>query len=418
MKLLTKYNRVNVIATLIVLLFSATCYYFVLRRVLIHQLDKDLKVEEKEIKDFIKENNHLPEPTDYKDEQEEFISTDDKNVKRNFSNVNIFNKEHDEIFSYRQLEFPAVVAGKNFKIQVRKSQAETDDLIELILKITLGMVLILLVTLFLINRFFLNKLWRPFNATLQQMKKFNLSGKENVQLQQSTITEFTELNSAVTIMTKRVSQDYDEIKNFTENASHEIQTPLAIIKSKLELLSQSEALKEEQMNTIQSIYEASNRLSKLNQSLILLTKIDNQQFHENEKIDISLLINNHLNNYEELIAAKSISLKKNIEENIQLTMNEALAEILISNLITNAIKHNIEKGSINITLTPYALIIENSGQALDSDPMEMFERFKKDKVSSESLGLGLSIVKKICDRYGFTIQYNYADLLHTTTINF
>ncbi|HEY8690851.1 MAG TPA: HAMP domain-containing sensor histidine kinase, partial [Chitinophagaceae bacterium] len=339
MKLLAKYNRVNLITTIIILLVSAVCYYFLIRSVLITQLQKDLKVEELEIKDFIKENSRLPDPTNYKDEQEEFIPSDEQKIERRFNSVNIFNKKHKEDITYRQLQFPISVAGHQYKILVRKSEEETDDLIKLIVMITLGILFILLVALFLINRLFLNNLWKPFNTTLQQIKQFNLSGKEKLHLEQSNISEFTELNNAVTIMTNRVSQDYDEIKNFTENASHEIQTPLAIIKSKLELLSQSENLKEEQMNTIQSVYEATNRLSKLNQSLILLTKIDNQQFKESEEVNISILINKHLSNYEELIAAKLITIKKNIDDNVKMNMNETLAEILISNLITNAIKH-------------------------------------------------------------------------------
>ncbi len=418
MKLLSKYNRVNIIATIIVLFVSAICYYFLIQSVLITQLDKDLKVEELEIKDFIKENNRLPDPTNYKDEQEEFIPSGNQKADRRYTSVDIFNKEHHEDVSYRQLQFPVLIAANQYKILIRKSQEETDDLIQLIVIITLGILVILLVTLFLINRFLLNKLWKPFNSTLQQIKQFNLSGKEKVQLEQSDINEFTELNDAVRIMTGRVSRDYDEIKSFTENASHEIQTPLAIIKSKLELLSQSENLKEEQMNSIQSVYEATNRLSKLNQSLILLTKIDNQQFRESEEVNISSLINKHLTNYEELITAKFITIKKNIEDNVKMNMNEVLAEILISNLITNAIKHNIDKGIIEITLSNNHLLISNTGLPLKIDPSELFERFKKDKVSSESLGLGLSIVKKICERYSYGIKYNYSDTLHTITINF
>jgi signal transduction histidine kinase len=264
----------------------------------------------------------------------------------------------------------------------------------------------------------LGKLWKPFNSTLQQIKQFNLSGKDQVHLEQTNINEFTELNNAVSLMTKRVSQDYDEIKNFTENASHEIQTPLAIIKSKLELLSQSENLNEEQMNSIQSISETTSRLSKLNQSLILLTKIDNKQFRETEQVDISELALHHLNNYEELLHAKNITVTKNIEPNLKLVMNENLAEILIINLITNAIKHNIDNGSIQIKITMNSFSVTNTGLELESDPSELFERFKKDKVNSDSLGLGLSIVKKICERYGFEITYHYSGLLHTTTINF
>ena len=350
MKLLSKYNRVNVIATIIVLLLSAIFYYFFIKAALIHQLDKNLKVEEREITDYIRENNRLPEPSNYKDEQEEYSQINDTKIIRTFKSVDLFNREHHEYISYRQLEFPVTVAGKLYKVDVRKSQEETEDLVQLILKITLAMVLLLLIILFLINRFVLGKLWKPFNFTLQQIMQFNLSGKDEVQLQQTDINEFTELNSAVSVMTKRASQDYNEIKNFTENASHEIQTPLAIIKSKLELLSQSESLKEEDMNTIQSIYETANRLSKLNQSLILLTKIDNLQYKENEEVNLSTLTIHHLNNYEELIDAKQITVTKNIEPNVNVIMNETLAEILIVNLITNAIKHNVDRGSIQLTL--------------------------------------------------------------------
>ena len=417
MKLITKYNRTNVVATIVVLLLSGICYYFFIRAVLLHQLDKDLKVEEREIIDYVKENDRLPEPTNYKNEQEEFLPAQNS-VQRRFSSVTQFDKGHNEDISYRQIEFPLTAHGMAYRIVVRKSQAETEDLIQLILTITLGMVLLLLFTLFLVNRFLLNKLWKPFNSTLRQMKKFNVTGKETVDLEPTDINEFKELNEAVHMMTGRAVRDYGEIKGFTENASHEIQTPLAIIKSKLELLSQSEILKEEQMNILQSVSEAVNRLSKLNQSLILLTKIDNRQFTETEKVDMSSLVNKQVIHYEELVSAKRILLTKNIEDNIKITMNESLAETLVSNLLTNAIKHNVENGTINISLQPRQLAITNTGLPLDGDPAHLFGRFKKNKVSSESLGLGLSIVKKISERYHFTIQYQYASGIHTTTLDF
>lgn len=418
MKLLSKYNSVNLVATIIVLLLSAVFYYFFIEAALIHQLDKSLVGEERELTDYAKENNQLPEPSNSKDEKELYTLTAEKVINRKFSTVDLFNHKHDETISYRQLEFPVNAAGKLYKVDVLKSQEETEDLVQLILQITLAIVLLLLISLFLINRFILGNLWKPFNSTLQQIKQFNLSGKDEVHLELTNINEFTELNNAVSLMTKRVSQDYDEIKNFTENASHEIQTPLAIIKSKLELLSQSENLNEEQMNFIQSISETTNRLSKLNQSLILLTKIDNKQFRETEEVDISELALHHLNNYEELLHAKNITVIKNIEPNLKLVMNENLAEILIINLVTNAIKHNINNGSIQIKISRNTFSVTNTGMELESEPSELFERFKKDKVNSDSLGLGLSIVKKICERYGYEITYHYSGLLHTTTINF
>ncbi|HEX7457951.1 MAG TPA: HAMP domain-containing sensor histidine kinase, partial [Ginsengibacter sp.] len=330
----------------------------------------------------------------------------------------LYNKEHDKNIYYRQLEFPVMVNGKMYKADVRKSQEETEDLVQLILKITLAIVLLLLATLFIINRFVLSKLWKPFNSTLQQIKQFNVSGKNDVSLEPTNINEFTELNAAVNSMTQKAIRDYNEIKSFTENASHEIQTPLAIIRSKLELLSQGESLKEEQMNAIQSISETTNRLSKLNQSLILLTKIDNRQFRETEEVNMSLLLLQHLNNYEELFHAKDISITKNINEGVLITMNETLAEILIVNLLVNAIKHNIEKGSIAIELNKNHLSIANTGKILNVNPAIYFERFKKESASNDSMGLGLSIVKKICETYGFNIHYTYEKMLHILVVNF
>jgi signal transduction histidine kinase len=418
MKLLARYNRVNIAATILVLLVGGLCYYFILRFVLIHQLDKDLKIEEQEVKDYVQYNNNLPNPANYKDQKVVFEPTASISIKRKIVSVNLYDTAEDEHIQGRRLIFIIQNAGKNYKVSITKSQQETEDLIQLIVLLTLAIVVLLLVVLFIINRFVLNKLWLPFNTTLQQLKQFNLSNKSAIKLEDSNINEFKELNSAVITMSNSVIKDYDALKSFTENASHEIQTPLAIINSKLELLMQSENFSETQMQYIQNIQEEISRLSKLNQSLLLLTKIDNQQFKETEEVDMATIIGKHLNNYEELIAAKEITLTKNIDVVCVVSMNKTMAEILVSNLITNAIKHNIDKGAITITLQNDRLVVSNTGTQLNSNPNELFERFKKDKVNSESLGLGLSIVKKIGEQYNFKAVYYYANGLHTVTINF
>jgi len=418
MKLLARYNRVNIAATILVLLVGGLCYYFILRFVLIHQLDKDLKVEEQEVKDYVQRNNSLPNAANYKDQKVVFEPGESILIKRKIFSVNLYDTAEDEQQQGRQLIFTINSAGKNYKVTITKSQQETEDLVKLIVMLTLAIVVLLLMVLFIINRFVLNKLWLPFNNTLQQLKQFNLSNKTAINLKDTNISEFIELNAAVTAMSNSVLKDYDALKSFTENASHEIQTPLAVIKSKLELLMQAENFSETQMHYIQNIQEEISRLSKLNQSLLLLTKIDNQQFKDTEKVDIANIITKHLNNYEELITAKEIALTKNISEGNFVVMNKVMAEILVSNLITNAIKHNVERGSITIELNKDQLTVSNSGPVLATNPKELFERFKKDKVNSESLGLGLSIVKKICEQYHFKVDYNYTNGLHTVSLSF
>jgi signal transduction histidine kinase len=381
-------------------------------------LDKDLKVEEQEIKDYVRLNSHLPNAANYKDQEVVFQSATDTAVKREVFSVNLYDSAEAEHIQGRRLIFGIRNDKKNYIVSVTKSQQETEDLIQLIVVLTVAIVLLLLVVLFIINRFVLNKLWLPFSNTLQQLKQFNLSNTAAINPGNTNINEFKELNAAVTTMSNSVLKDYSALKSFTENASHEIQTPLAVMKSKLELLMQDENFSELQMRYIQQIQEELGRLSRLNQSLLLLTKIDNQQFKDTEQVNMTISISKYLNNFEELIGAKEITLTKTIHGECIVQMNKPMAEILVSNLITNAIKHNIAKGSIAITVDENRLKISNTGTALNSNPDELFERFKKDKVNSESLGLGLSIVKKISDQYHFNTTYQYASGWHTISIQF
>lgn len=415
MKLLTKYNRASMVATIVVLLISAVVYYFFINNALIRQLDKSLIAEETEINEYVKTNHQLPDPEDSKDEQEQYAEVTVMG-KRNFKSVLIANKKKREVY-YRQLEFPVAVSGKYYMAVVRKSQEETEHLVRLILKITLLIVLLLLITLYLVNRFLLSRLWQPFYNTLQQLQKFNIASRKNIRPEPTNTTEFRELNNAVSDMTQKAVNDYEEIKRFTENASHEIQTPLAIIASKLELLNQTN-LDENQSKYINSIADTTSRLSKLNQSLILLTKIDNRQFSQSGKINLAKVIETHLSNFEELLHAKNIILTKYLPDEFVVEMNETLADVLILNLITNAIKHNEENGSIYLELNDSTLKIMNTGKPPETSAESYFERFKKGSPKSESLGLGLSIVKKICDVYNFKISYNFHDGKHSVVINF
>ena len=418
MKLISKYNRANITATITVLLLSSICYYFILHFVLLDQLDDDLKVEEQEVFDYIKTNKSLPNPTSYKDQEVSFTASaiNDSNY-RKFSSKSSYNAQEKESISIRQLEFAVNSNGKNYIASIRKSQDETEDLVKFILMITAVIVGLLLIVMFLINRLLLAKLWKPFQLTLTQLKQFNLSNRSKLELPQSNISEFKELNEAVAIMTRKATADYDVLKSFTENASHEIQTPLAIIKSKLELLSQSDHLKEQDVAIIHAAESAVSRLTKINQSLLLLTKIENQQYEGSEQINVQEMIEKNLSLYEDVITARNIDVSWHIKNSLFIQINDNLADILISNLIVNAIKYNIDAGTITISIEKNRFSISNTGPILMGEPEELFERFKKANQSSESLGLGLAIVKKICEQYHFSVSYSYHNNLHTLTLS-
>ncbi len=418
MKLLARYNRVNVFTAIVVLLVSSICYYFIIKHVLISQLDKDLRVEEEEITDYVRLNNSLPSPMAYKDQQTSYEALSHNTIYRTTENLELYDSSGNEFLDSRRLIFPINVSGKNYKISITKSEEETENMLQLIVLITLGIVVLLLATLFVVNRFVFNRLWQPFNNTLAQLKQFNLTGKKNIHLESTNINEFKELNEAVFIMTGQVRQDYNALKNFTENASHEMQTPLAIINSKLDLLIQDDTISEYQLQQLQGIYDAKDRLSKLNQSLLLLTKIENNQFREAEDVDVLQLVNEKLDQFEELTQNKKLAIQKELQP-LTMRCNKQLADIMIGNLLNNAIRYNKNNGNITLQIKETTFTISNTSGLSMLDEAQVFQRFyRHTDTKQDGNGLGLSIIKQVCDVYGFKTGYYFNSGLHSFFIRF
>ncbi|MEO8769754.1 MAG: HAMP domain-containing sensor histidine kinase [Ferruginibacter sp.] len=417
MKLLSKYYRANILATIIVVLLSSGCYYFMIHYILVTELDDAIAEEEHEVIDYAKKNGSLPDPSNSSDQQVIYKDVF-KGSARKLSTIELYSKEDNESITSRQLVFPLVVSGKNYDIYVIRSQEETEDVIKLILGITLVVVVLLLLILFIINRFVLRRLWKPFNSTLFQLKQFDLSGKNKLALEQTRINEFNELNRAVSIMAGHVSQEYETLKKFTENASHEMQTPLAIINSKLDLLIQGENINEQQMEQLQAIYNALEKLAKMNQSLLLLTRIENNQFNDIENISLDSAVKEKLFQFDELIAARKLNVKTNIHP-ANINCSKLLLDILLSNLLHNSIRYNVEQGEVFISLENKILIVSNTSAIPALNEKQIFQRFyRHSETKQPGNGLGLSIVKQICNDSGYTIQYLFYDGRHEFSILF
>src|SRR5438270_6802034 len=183
---------------------------------------------------------------------------------------------------------------------------DSDSLIRSILLITISTILTILVVSILINRFALKQIWKPFYQSLDAVRKFKVNKKEALRLQQSNIDEFEFMNQTLQRITAQAQLDYLSLKTFSENASHEIQTPIAIVRSKLDLLIQDEDLREEQSQALQSAYNAIERLTRLNQSLLLLAKIENHQFEEVSAIDLKKNLEEKLSQFQELWQSQQI----------------------------------------------------------------------------------------------------------------
>ncbi|MCB0396584.1 MAG: HAMP domain-containing histidine kinase [Flavobacteriales bacterium] len=324
-----------------------------------------------------------------------------------------------EALPYRRLVSFVTVNDRHYRIMLAVSLLETDDLGERITELILWLFGCTLVMIILFQWLVARKLWKPFYELLSGMKAYDITVPEQFSPQLTRVAEFKELQSALETLTRRVEASYANLKEFSENASHEIQTPLAIILSKLEGMMQSSGLDERQASDLSVIREAAHRLSRLNQALLLLTKIENRQFTAHAAIHPAPLIRDMMKTYEELINGKSLQTEVALDEKVELSMHTTLADVLFSNLIGNAIKHGVSNGVLKINLDSKQFMVMNTGAPDAMDPELLFTRFYKKDPSSSSLGLGLAIAKKICDVMGYRLGYRYdGSSIHVFTVDF
>ncbi|MCC8423811.1 HAMP domain-containing sensor histidine kinase [Mucilaginibacter sp. UR6-11] len=415
MKLAAQYNKATLIITLIVLCSTAFVYYGAINYIVNKQLDHDLTEEVEEIADYIKLNQHLPAELDFEGDQTSFIKTDQKIAGMIFYDMPYHKNHGNKTESGRAVKTIVTLKGVNYVAIVAQSKEASENLTQLIICITVLLTAVLLLILALTNRYIFGGLWKPFYHVLAQLKAFNVADSDAISPNTTNIDEFKELNDAVTAMSARVKTDYENLKTFTENASHEMLTPIAVITSKLDTLIQDEKLKAEQFAQINDIYAATNKLSRLNQSLLLLVKIENDLINDTADFNLKNIILEKEHQLQELAQNKGIELIHILEDK-EITANKYLIEILINNLFNNAIKHSEANGKLYIRLTTRELIFQNTGEsALNGD--EIFERFKKGH-NSDGTGLGLTIAKNICNQHGYHLSYHFKAPYHTFKITF
>ena len=251
---------------------------------------------------------------------------------------------------------------------------------------------------------------------LETLEEFDVDEPQPVQFEKSSFTIFNELNEHLIEFINRIRENYQANKQFTQNASHELQTPLAVIKGQVETLLQSPNIGEKEIESLASVLQNTNRLSKLNSALILLSKIEHQRFSDTKIICFNEVFDEVLHNFKDIINIREIKIEKSYVDTFSIEMSETLAEILIANLIQNAIRYNTES-KIHIHISNKEVIISNPGKALTVNPQVLFKRFQREATLEESLGLGLSIVKRICDQSALEISYIFEKGMHSLRVS-
>ena len=411
MKLITKSSLTFISATVIFFLIGSVIMYFSVRNIFSSNLN-DILLERK----IVLEKQIEPDNVEGFYAKEVFVDKLESECVLAFSDTVLI--EQEKYVLYRKLDFPYNAKGKNYKVSILESQTKADVLITKIVIMNVGLAVVFFLILFFVNRHSVRSTLKVFYKTISKLEEFDLNNNDELNLDSAQLFEIKKLNSVIQKMADTLKRDFEVQKEYTENVSHELQTPLAVISSKVDQMMQSDNLSQHQMEHLAILIETTNRLSKINQALIFLTKIDNRFYTEGSTFDLYQLLKEQLELFEESIQQKQINLELKIEDPLHIYMNRYLAESMINNLISNAILHNNDAKLISIIIEKNNFSITNSGEDLTFSPDKIFDRFKRSVTDKKSLGIGLSVVKSICDLYRFKLSYFSKNNLHTFIVKF
>jgi two-component system, OmpR family, sensor kinase len=417
-KLINITTRYYIILFLGVMLCWSVVLYFVMKYEVYQNIDEVLHNRVHNVRTYI-ERNSLPSKDPLADyavseiPKKEF----DKTKKGVYSDTLVYERTDDEFDEYRKLETSFEASNRFWQITVVKPRLESTEILNTVV-FTLIPLSILMVLIFAISARRLNKkLWKPFYNIVNYLSDYRIDKEVTAPQDNSEVEEFESLKKSVHTLMQRNKDVFEQQKQFIENASHETQTPLAVIQSQLEILLQMPELTNDQAEIIQSALNETDRLTKLNKTLLLLSKIQNQQFIDKSQVDIGSLARKLVKYFDE--KKEKLGLTVNLESSPEATVksNPILAEVLLGNLIKNAFVHNVPQGMVRISVTANRLEVSNTGNPV-ADKTRIFERFNNKSSTTDSWGLGLSIVKKITEVNGWNIGYETKNHYHKFWVNF
>ncbi|WP_034887596.1 sensor histidine kinase [Gillisia sp. Hel_I_29] len=419
MKLLNYTTRYFAIILFVLLSIWAVIFYYAMLDEIYDSMDDGLENQKMLVIRRAVENISIEEKNDFGDGYytlKKIKSEHANNIKDHYRDTLMYMHNEEDFEPVRLLESVFKHNNEYYKIKVITSMVEEDDLIEDLLYSLLWLYLGLIISIIFLNNIVLNKIWNPFYKLITELKNFNIEKDENIKVQQTSIEEFNLLNKQIQVLLQKSRDSFIGQKQFIENASHELQTPLAISINKLELYIENYDLSESELVQIAQVLNNLERLTRFNKSLLLLSKIENRQFLYVQEVSIISIIQEVVEDFSDFAAHKQMECIITSEENIVFKMNRDLAVILFTNLIKNAIVYGENGSLINIEIEKQEIRISNLSTQEALKKEKLFTRFYKIS-SKNSNGLGLAISKAIADEYDLELEY-YFDERHIFKVVF
>lgn len=299
-------------------------------------------------------------------------------------------------------------AGQYYELIVMTSTLEEDDMLESILWSIIYLYLSMVICMIVVSRLVFRRSLRPFYELMRWLSDFTLGGKNKPLINNTKVSEFRHLNDTIREMAERNELVFQQQKQFIENVSHELQTPLAICRNKLDLLAENPDCTESQLQEIGEVHQSLARMIKLNKSLLLLSRIENRQYADEKEITLNLLIRKQAAELSEIYGGRDIQTEYTEQGEFKCRMNEVLGDVLVTNLLKNAFIHTPAGGTVSVRITPELAEFSNSGESGALDREKIFSRFYHgDSGKSGSTGLGLAIVRAVADTYKLKLTYSF-----------
>lgn len=410
MKLFDRYNRISLPIILGLFILSGIGCYLLIDHLLVADFDESLGEQAHKIALYTHKNGGFP-PPGLTDDLLVTYQPISMIVRPYYETTSHYDPDDKDSSKYRTFYYTFNKDGHNYLISISKSLDSMEGLSRSVAMITMITLLLVIIVTLLLNHFVLKKLWQPFYHTLNLLENYKPGNQKAFPLSETGTEEFNFMNARITDMIHNTEKEYALLKEFTENASHEIQTPISIIRTKLDIIVQGENLSEQQGLAMESAYQAVRRLTNLGQSLLLLSKIENNQFKDTVQIDLEDKIKDKMIQLEEFWLEKHITVNFRCEA-ATINANPDLLDVLLNNVLSNASRHNINNGIIEIYLKQNVLVINNTGNEEPIDPSRIYTRFYKQRQHSINNGLGLAIIKQICDHSHIKISYQFIDRRH------
>lgn len=328
----------------------------------------------------------------------------------------VYIKEKGETEPARVLSYIYVTdEGRYMEVEVSVPTIDKSDLRRAIFYSTLFLYVAILLVIVVLNVHTVRHSMQPLQRLLTWIDAYRPGGGACRPVTDTTITEYRRLATALTHLVQRSEAAYRQQQTFIGHASHEMQTPLAVCQSRLEMLLDDGTLSRQHADEVGKTLGTIGTLARLNRTLLLLCRIDNGQFHDVASFDLAPLVADIAADIAMVYEERQLRLTITTHAALTVTMSRQLAAILLTNLVKNAFVHNTVGGQVTIVVSAGRLTVSNTG-TLPLEADNIFQPFYHSPSSKGSTGLGLSLVSAVCSHCGMTVAYAFADGLHSFVV--